>query len=69
MANQSGFKITARDFFQYKTIAAIYEHLDTAQDESADNKRAGAIQAIPRSQRRQRRIRGISEQVYQDLPQ
>jgi amino acid adenylation domain-containing protein len=55
MANQGGLKITARDFFQYKTIAAICEHLESAPEDSTDNnKRAGAIQAIPRSQRRQK---------------
>jgi fengycin family lipopeptide synthetase B len=52
MANQGGLKVTARDFFQYKTIAAICEHLDTDQEEPAGGKKAGAIQAIPRSQRR-----------------
>ncbi len=54
MANQGGLKVTARDFFQYKTIAAICEHLEVDQEESAGVKRAGAIQAIPRSQRRQK---------------
>jgi amino acid adenylation domain-containing protein len=53
MANQGGLKVTARDFFQYKTIAAICEHLETDQ-EAVGVKRVGAIQAIPRSQRRQK---------------
>jgi amino acid adenylation domain-containing protein len=54
MANQVGLRVTARDFFQYKTIAAICEHLEADQEESAGTKKAGAIQAIPRSQRRQK---------------
>jgi amino acid adenylation domain-containing protein len=54
MANQGGLKVTARDFFQYKTIASICEHLETGGEEETGGKRAGAIQAIPRSQRRQK---------------
>jgi amino acid adenylation domain-containing protein len=54
MANQAGLKITARDFFQYKTIAAICEQLEKGHEDPAGTKRAGAIQAIPRSQRRQK---------------
>ena len=54
MANQGGLKVTARDFFQYKTIAAICEHLETGQQEAMGTKRMGTIQAIPRSQRRQK---------------
>jgi len=54
MANQVGLKVTARDFFQYKTIAAICEHLEKGHEDPAAGKRAGAIQAIPRSQRRQK---------------
>ena len=54
IANQGGLRVTARDFFQYKTIAAICEHLESSQEETAGTKKAGAIQAIPRSQRRQK---------------
>jgi amino acid adenylation domain-containing protein len=54
MANQGGLPVTARDFFQYKTIAAICEHLEADREETAGARRAGAIQAIPRAQRRQK---------------
>ncbi|MFT4114294.1 amino acid adenylation domain-containing protein [Silvibacterium sp.] len=58
MANQSGLAVTARDFFQYKTIAAICEHLPTSELQEtgaeAGAKKAGGIQAIPRAQRRQK---------------
>jgi amino acid adenylation domain-containing protein len=54
MAHQGGLQVTARDFFQYKTIAAICEHLESDQEDPAGSKRAGTIQAIPRSQRRQK---------------
>ena len=54
MAHQGGLQVTARDFFQYKTIAAICEHLESGQEDASGGKRAGTIQAIPRSQRRQK---------------
>ncbi|GGG93372.1 hypothetical protein GCM10011586_05150 [Silvibacterium dinghuense] len=58
MANQGGLAVTARDFFQYKTIAAICEHIPVAELQEtgaeAGARKAGGIQAIPRAQRRQK---------------
>jgi amino acid adenylation domain-containing protein len=51
-ANQAGLKLTARHVFQYRTIAAICEQLETNPSTQASQKNAGTIQAIPRSQYR-----------------
>ena len=53
MANQVGLSITARHFFQYKTIAEICGQLEQSGNGTAGSG-VGAIQAIPRSQRRRK---------------
>jgi hypothetical protein len=53
MANQVGLNITARHFFQYKTIAEICEQLEQSGNETTGSG-VGAIQAIPRAQRRRK---------------
>ena len=48
-ANQAGLKLTARHVFQFRTVAAICEQLETISSTQAAQTAAGAIQAIPRS--------------------
>jgi len=49
LANQAGLKITARHVFQYRTVAAICEQLETDSNLQVAQTSVGAIQAIPRS--------------------
>jgi amino acid adenylation domain-containing protein len=48
-ANQAGLKLTARHVFQFRTVAAICEQLETISSTQATQTATGAIQAIPRS--------------------
>jgi hypothetical protein len=51
LSNQAGLGITARHIFQYRTIAAICEHLEDAPLEKAGKPVAG-IQAVSRARYR-----------------
>ncbi|HEV2274303.1 MAG TPA: amino acid adenylation domain-containing protein [Acidobacteriaceae bacterium] len=51
LANQAGLPLTARHIFQHRTITAICEALEGAQ-EKAPGKTAGGIQAVPRARYR-----------------
>jgi amino acid adenylation domain-containing protein len=54
LANQAGLKVTARHFFQYRTIASICAQLEEKDGESTPAGKVATIQAIPRSQFRQK---------------
>ena len=49
LANQAGLKLTARHVFQFRTVAAICEQLESDSNSQVAQKSVGAIQAIPRS--------------------
>jgi amino acid adenylation domain-containing protein len=49
LANQAGLKLTARHVFQFRTVAAICEQLESDSNNQVAQKSVGAIQAIPRS--------------------
>jgi acyl-coenzyme A synthetase/AMP-(fatty) acid ligase/acyl carrier protein len=49
LANQAGLKLTARHVFQFRTVAAICEQLESDSNSPAAQKSAGTIQAIPRA--------------------
>jgi acyl carrier protein len=49
LANQAGLKLTARHVFQFRTVAAICEQLESDSNAPAAQKSAGTIQAIPRA--------------------
>jgi amino acid adenylation domain-containing protein len=49
LANQAGLKLTARHVFQYRTVAAICEQLESDSNLQVAQNSVGAIQAIPRS--------------------
>jgi amino acid adenylation domain-containing protein len=49
LANQAGLKLSARDVFQHRTIAAICEKLELELTSAVAQDSVNAIQAIPRS--------------------
>jgi amino acid adenylation domain-containing protein len=49
LANQVGLKLTARHVFQYRTVAAICEQLESDSNIQVAQNSVGTIQAIPRS--------------------
>lgn len=49
LANQAGLKLTARHVFQFRTVAAICEQLESDSNNQVAQNSVGAIQAIPRS--------------------
>jgi amino acid adenylation domain-containing protein len=49
LANQAGLKITARHVFQFRTVAAICEQLESDSNDQVTQNSVGAIKAIPRS--------------------
>jgi amino acid adenylation domain-containing protein len=49
LANQAGLKLSARHVFQFRTVAAICEQLESDSNNQVAQKSVGAIQAIPRS--------------------
>ena len=54
LANQAGLKVNARHFFQHRTIASICAQLEETGASSAKSNTIAPIQAIPRSQHRQK---------------
>jgi Phosphopantetheine attachment site/AMP-binding enzyme C-terminal domain len=54
LANQAGLKVNARHFFQHRTIASICSQLEEASAASTKINTVAPIQAIPRSQYRQK---------------
>ena len=55
IANQAGIKISARDIFQYKTIAAICAQVQENRDDKAAELIGTTIQPVPRSLHRRPR--------------
>jgi len=49
LANQAGLKLTARHVFQFRTVAAICEQLESDSTHQVAQNTVGAIKAIPRS--------------------
>jgi len=49
LANQAGLQLTARHVFQFRTVAAICEQLESDSNNQVAQKSVGAIQAVPRS--------------------
>jgi len=54
LANQAGLKVNARHFFQHRTIAGICSQLEETATISVKANAVAPIQAIPRSQYRQK---------------
>ena len=54
LANQAGLKVNARHFFQHRTIASICLQLEEGSTASTKTNTVAPIQAIPRSQYRQK---------------
>ncbi len=54
LANQAGLRVNARHFFQHRTIASICLQLEEASAASTKANTVAPIQAIPRSQYRQK---------------
>jgi amino acid adenylation domain-containing protein len=48
LANQAGLKLTARHVFQFRTIAAICEQIESDSNNHVAHTSVGAIKAIPR---------------------
>jgi acyl carrier protein len=55
IANQAGIKISARDIFQYKTIAAICAQVLENRDDKPAELIGATIQPVPRSLHRRPR--------------
>ena len=55
IANQAGIKISARDIFQYKTIAAICAQVQENRDDKPAELIRATIQPVPRSLHRRPR--------------
>jgi hypothetical protein len=54
LAQQAGLNINARHIFRFRTIAAVCAELDQPGEEAVSTRKLAPIQAIPRSQYRQK---------------